>query len=208
MYVPPIVRVPLLQALPIPVPKLPSSFETARLLNVHMLCPQGIPQDSLIMVHTLPLMPGGPTSKCQPACPWGTMARLNEWTRIWRLPCSAKHLIILPPGLLTSCEYAHNSLVSSSTSMSPIMATTGFQPPFSSSVGWGSRSLYPTFLEASPAWRETWLIVSDSSTASTTGRLTSYTSSKLSASPGRLASLLGSPSSGISSCVSKRIHCF
>lgn len=45
MYVPPIVRVLLLQLLPVPVPKLPSTFETARLLIIPVFCLQGIPQD-------------------------------------------------------------------------------------------------------------------------------------------------------------------
>lgn len=117
----------LLQPLPVPVSKLPSTFETARLLIISVFCLQGIPQD---------LSDHGPwyLSCLEGLHPSISLvvptAGLNEWTRIWRLRCSATHLNILPSSLLTlpGFKYTHNSLVSSSTGMSPIMAV--FNPLF------------------------------------------------------------------------------
>ena len=117
-----------------PLKKLPSAKETAALLLLHIVRLQGIPVDIVsdpgpqftsIFWREFCSLLGASVSLSS-----GFHRQSNgqtERTRKWRLPCAsspcswAQHLVWV--------EYAHNTLTSSASGLSPFQCAYGFQPP-------------------------------------------------------------------------------
>lgn len=123
----------------IPLPKLPSAFETANLLIHHVFRLHGIPQDivsdrgpqfSSKVWRAFCRALGATASLSSGFHPQtnGQTERANQNLEAALRCVAARH----PASWSTHLpwiEYSHNSLVSSATGMSPFMAANGFQPP-------------------------------------------------------------------------------
>ena len=123
----------------VPLPKLPTASETAKLLVLHVFRLHGIPSDIVsdrgpqftscvwrafcqAMGTTVSLSSGyHPQSN-------GQTERANQDLGS-ALRCVASRNPSTWSSYLPWVEYAHNSLVSSATGMSPFMVSLGFQPP-------------------------------------------------------------------------------
>lgn len=123
----------------VPLPKLPSAFETANLLVQHVFKLHGIPQDIVsdrgpqftsqvwkafcqALGATVSLTSGyHPQSN-------GQTERANQDLEAALRCVSAKHPASWS-NHLPWVEYSHNTLVSTATGMSPFMAANGYQPP-------------------------------------------------------------------------------
>ena len=123
----------------VPLPKLPSALETADLLVSHVFRLHGIPQD--IVSDRGPQFAsrvwkafcqalGATASLSSGYHPQtnGQAERANQNLEA-ALRCVAARLPASWSSHLAWVEYAHNSLVSSATGMSPFMVSNGFQPP-------------------------------------------------------------------------------
>ncbi|KAK7879248.1 hypothetical protein WMY93_033967 [Mugilogobius chulae] len=123
----------------VPLPKLPSSTETAHLLVLHVYRLHGIPADivsdrgpqftsqvwkafSQAMGTSVSL-----SSRYHPQSN-GQTERANQDLES-ALRCVTARNPATWSSYLPWVEYAHNSLVSSATGMTPFMASLGFQPP-------------------------------------------------------------------------------
>uniref|UniRef100_A0A674NCH2 Gypsy retrotransposon integrase-like protein 1 n=1 Tax=Takifugu rubripes TaxID=31033 RepID=A0A674NCH2_TAKRU len=140
----------------VPLPKLPTALETANLLIQHVFRLHGIPQDIV--------SDRGPQFTSQvwkafcralgttPSLTSGYHPHLEASLRcvVSRLPSSwASHL----PWV----EYAHNSLVSAATGLSPFMVNHGYQPPLfpSQESGAAVPLVRAQFRLIRRVWRET-----------------------------------------------------
>lgn len=123
----------------IPLSKLPSALETASLLTQHVFRLHGIPQDivsdrgpqfSSQVWRAFCRALGASASLSSGYHPQtnGQTERVNQ-----DLESALRCVTARNPASWSTClpwvEYAHNSLVSSATGMSPFMASNGFQPP-------------------------------------------------------------------------------
>lgn len=123
----------------VPLPKLPSALETANLLVLHVFRLHGIPQDivsdrgpqfSSQVWKAFCQALGASASLSSGYHPQtnGQTERANQDLEA-ALRCVASRHPASWSTHLPWVEYAHNSLVSSATGMSPFMASMGFQPP-------------------------------------------------------------------------------
>ncbi|XP_050924947.1 uncharacterized protein LOC108874699 [Lates calcarifer] len=123
----------------IPLSKLPSALETANLLIQHVFRLHGIPQDivsdrgpqfSSRVWQAFCRAVGATASLSSGYHPQtnGQTERANQDLEA-ALRCVASNHPVSWSSHLPWIEYAHNSLVSSATGMSPFMAANGFQPP-------------------------------------------------------------------------------
>uniref|UniRef100_A0A8P4GJA5 Gypsy retrotransposon integrase-like protein 1 n=1 Tax=Dicentrarchus labrax TaxID=13489 RepID=A0A8P4GJA5_DICLA len=123
----------------VPLPKLPSSLETAKLLVTHVFRLHGIPQD--IVSDRGPQFAsqvwrafcqalGASVSLSSGYHPQsnGQTERANQQLEA-ALRCVAARHPVSWCTFLPWIEYAHNSLTCAATGMSPFMAAYGFQPP-------------------------------------------------------------------------------
>nr|CBN81752.1 Pol polyprotein [Dicentrarchus labrax] len=123
----------------VPLPKLPSSLETAKLLVTHVFRLHGIPQD--IVSDRGPQFAsqvwrafcqalGASVSLSSGYHPQsnGQTERANQQLEA-ALRCVAARHPVSWCSFLPWIEYAHNSLTCAATGMSPFMAAYGFQPP-------------------------------------------------------------------------------
>lgn len=110
--------------------KLPTASKTADLLVLHVFRLHEISLD-IVSDHVPKFTSQLWKAFCQAMASLssGYIPRLTAiWigpTRTWSLVSTLSRNVTLLPWI----EYAHNSLVSSSTDMSPFMASLGFQPP-------------------------------------------------------------------------------
>lgn len=151
----------------VPLPKLPSALETANLLTLHVFRLHGIPQDivsdrgpqftsqvwrafcrALGAVSSL-------TSGYHPQSN-GQTERANQDLES-ALRCVAARLPSSWASHLPWVEYAHNTLISSATGMSPFMVNHGYQPPLfpSQESEVAVPSVRAQFRRVQRVWRET-----------------------------------------------------
>ncbi len=151
----------------VPLPKLPSALETANLLVTHVFRLHGIPQD--IVSDRGPQFTsqvwkafcqalGATTSLTSGYHPQsnGQTERANQDLES-ALRCVASRLPSSWATHLPWVEYAHNSLISSATGMSPFMVNSGFKPPLfpTQESDAAVPSLRAQFRRVRKIWRET-----------------------------------------------------
>uniref|UniRef100_A0A8P4GPN0 Gypsy retrotransposon integrase-like protein 1 n=1 Tax=Dicentrarchus labrax TaxID=13489 RepID=A0A8P4GPN0_DICLA len=123
----------------VPLPKLPSSLETAKLLVTHVFRLHGIPQDLVSdrgpqfasqVWRAFCQALGASVSLSSGYHPQsnGQTERANQQLEA-ALRCVAARHPVSWCTFLPWIEYAHNSLTCAATGMSPFMAAYGFQPP-------------------------------------------------------------------------------
>ena len=148
------------------LPKLPSALETANLLVLHVFRLHGIPQDivsdrgpqfasQVWKAFCEALGTSASLSSGYHPQTNGQTERANQDLEA-SLRCVASRLPASWSTHLPWVEYAHNSLVSSATGMSPFMVANGFQPPLfpcqESEVA--VPSVQAQFRRARRVWRE------------------------------------------------------
>uniref|UniRef100_A0A8C1MYK4 Gypsy retrotransposon integrase-like protein 1 n=1 Tax=Cyprinus carpio TaxID=7962 RepID=A0A8C1MYK4_CYPCA len=148
----------------VPLPKLPSAKETARVVIDHVFRIHGLPEDVVsdrgpqFVSHfwrEFCRQIGASASLSSGFHPQtnGQTERANQdLGRMLR--CLASHNPSSWSDQLTWAEYAHNSLPVSSTGMSPFMCSLGYQPPLFSSQG--SEAAVPSVQAFVQRCRRTW----------------------------------------------------
>ena len=150
----------------IPLPKLPTALETSDLLVQHVFRLHGIPQDivsdrgpqftSRVWAAFCQAL-GASVSLTSGYHPQsnGQTERANQGLES-SLRCVAFRLPASWSTHLPWVEYAHNSLISSATGLSPFMVTHGFQPPLfpSQEAETTVPSVQAQFQRARRVWQE------------------------------------------------------